>query len=104
MHEQMKIAVGIKNANCKTCANFDFESDGEEYSYYSWPVCRKFDRYQYLKPFPFKTEQKCWTPCFWHSKFTEEIDDDDASVDIAINNFVKARDSSCDEKLNYKSE
>lgn len=93
MHEQIKIAVGIEKANCSTCAYLGSESDGGEPEYsQSWSVCRQFPRYEFLKPFPFKTEQKCWVPEFWHSKHTSMIDGSDESVDKAIDAFVSARD------------
>ena len=83
MHEQIKIAVGIKCANCQTCGYLGSESDGGEAGYSnSWATCDKkgHERYQYLKPFPFKKEQKCWTPNFWASKFSDMIDGTDDSV------------------------
>jgi hypothetical protein len=74
LHTEMKEAVGIPTANCLTCSHLGSEDDGgyPEYAV-SWSVCRKFKRYEFLKPFPFKTEQKCWEPEFWHSKFTKLI-------------------------------
>lgn len=89
--EIIKIAVGIDAANCLSCANLGHEDDGGEPEYAtSWPVCRKFARYEFLKPFPFKTEQKCWQPDFWQSKFTKLIDGSDESVTHAIDEFNKA--------------
>lgn len=94
MHDEMKAAMGIQCANCETCAYLGNESDGgEPECSVSWPVCEKFERYEHLKPFPFKTEQKCWEPDFWVSKFTDNIDGSDASVDRALNAFVIACDS-----------
>ena len=93
MHELVKKSVGIECANCSTCAYLGSEDDGNYPEFaVSWPVCELHDKYQYLKPFPFKTEQKCWTPNFWHSKFTVLIDGTDESVDQAIDLFVIARD------------
>lgn len=92
MHDELKERVGIKCANCSTCAYLGSDDDGGEPEYsVSWPVCEKFDHYQYLKPFPFKTEQKCWVPEFWASKFTSTIDGSDASVNAAIDAFIIAR-------------
>lgn len=94
MHEKVKEATGIERANCENCANLGSESDGGEPEYsVSWPVCHKFERYEHLKPFPFKTEQKCWEPDFWASKFTDMVDGSDTSMDRALNAFVIARDS-----------
>ena len=94
MHEQIKTNVGIDTANCSTCAYLGSEDDGN-YSEMgiSWDVCQKFDRYQYLKPFPFKTEQKCWEPEFWHSKFAELKTGEHEEVTRAIDAFVAARDA-----------
>ncbi len=89
MHENIKIAVGIEKANCQTCKNVGSEGDGYEYNG-EWSVCRKFPRYEFLKPFPFKTEQKCWEPEFWHSKFTSIVDGTDESVLKAIKAFQEA--------------
>jgi hypothetical protein len=94
MHDVIKIAVGIEKANCSTCANLSSESDGGEPEYSeSWPVCMKFSRYEFLKPFPFKTEQKCWEPEFWHSKFTSIVDGTDESVMKATGAFKEALES-----------
>jgi len=95
MHEAMKERVGIECANCKSCAYLGYEEDGGyPESNISWPSCEKFERYQYLKPFPFKTEQKCWEPEFWYSKFADEIKTrEDTEVNSAIVNFAAARDS-----------
>jgi hypothetical protein len=92
MHEKLKQAVGVECANCLTCAHLGNEGDGYEYNG-TWSVCNKFDRYSYLKPFPFKTEQKCWEPEFWNSKFTKLIDGSDESVSRAIDEFNAARES-----------
>lgn len=93
MHEEMKSRLGIKCANCSTCMHLGSDSDGGEPEYsVNWQVCYKFDRYHHLKPFPFKTEQKCWEPDFWASKFTEIVNGSDESMDRAIDAFVKARD------------
>lgn len=43
--------------------------------------------YEHLTPLQFKTEQKCWEPEFWHSKFTDLIKD--GEVTAAIGEFVK---------------
>lgn len=93
MHEQLKIAVGIEKASCHSCA---YRGDEPVDDYYSVPVCNKHEHYSYLKPFPFKTEQKCWTPNFWHSKFTNLIDGEGSSESVteAIRVFVSARDRS----------
>ena len=92
MNEQMKNALGIKCANCMTCKHLGSESDGNfpEMATH-WHVCRKKgnERYENLKPFPFKTEQKCWQPEFWHSKFTDTIDGSDESVGKAIEQFTE---------------
>lgn len=103
MHEAIKNAVGIEIANCETCANIGSEDDGGEPEYAkSWPVCRKFKHYENLKTFPFKTEQKCWEPEFWHSKFTDNIKNGEHDeVLAAINEFVKARDEAVAYRLCY---
>lgn len=89
--EDIKLNTGIAVANCQSCAHLSYENDGGEPEFStSWAVCRKFEKYQYLKPFPFKTEQKCWTPEFWQSKFTKLIDGSDESVMHAIGEFNKA--------------
>lgn len=94
MHGEIKERLGIKCANCSTCIHLGSDDDGGEPEYsVSWPVCNKFERYQYLKPFPFKTEQKCWEPEFWASKFTDMINGSDESVNAAIDAFVIARDA-----------
>ncbi len=92
MHDELKERVGISCANCSTGMHLGSDDCGGEPEYsVSWPVCNKFDRYQYLKPFPFKTEQKCWEPDFWASKFTNTINGTDESVNAAIDAFVIAR-------------
>ena len=96
MHDALKNRVGIEKANCASCIHMGSEDDGgyPEYAV-SWPVCHKFERYQYLKPFPFRTEQKCWEPDFWASKFTEMIrTGSDEEVSAAIDAFSIASDQS----------
>lgn len=88
---KIKSIVDIARANCETCANIGNEDDGNYPEFaIGWAVCRKFPRYQYLKPFPFKTEQKCWEPEFWHSKFAAMVDGTDKSVHRAIDAFKEA--------------
>lgn len=96
MHEAVKEAVGIECANCHSCAYLGSDCDGGEPEYsQSWPTCDKFERYQYLKPFPFATEQKCWEPEFWYSKHTDLIDGSGSNESVlkAIDKFVIARDT-----------
>ena len=94
MHDLIKERLGIDKANCHSCIYLGSDNDGGEPEYsVSWPVCTKFERYQYLKPFPFNTEQKCWQPDFWQSKFTKLIDGRNESLDFAIGKFVEARDA-----------
>jgi len=95
MHEAIKKATGIKKANCHSCAYLSSESCGGEPEYsVSWPICSKkgHERYEHLKPFPFKTEQKCWKPEFWASKFADDIDGSHDSVMSAIERFKQAVD------------
>ena len=90
MHEDLKIAVGIKEANCESCINLGTEGDGYEYNG-SWPVCDKFERMSNLKSFPFKKEMKCWEPNFWASKFPTMIKTgSDEEVSAAIEAFREA--------------
>lgn len=91
MNEQIKLAVGISCANCDSCAYRGSDGDGAEFSS-SWDTCDKKgnERFQYLKPFPFKTEQKCWKPNFWASKFANNINGTSESVLTAISEFTKA--------------
>ncbi len=95
MHEKIKLNIGIDLANCLSCAHLGSEDDGNYPEMaISWYVCEKFNRYQYLKSFPFKTEQKCWEPEFWHSKFTEMITTGEQEELIkCIDKFVAARDN-----------
>jgi hypothetical protein len=92
--DAIKIATGIECANCSTCCYLGSESDGGEPEYStSWPVCRKFPQYEYLKSFPFRKEMRCWEPEFWVSKFAEEIrTGEDAEVLSKIGEFAAARD------------
>jgi hypothetical protein len=72
--ERLKSATGIKCANCDTCAHLSSDNDGGEPEYsISWPVCDKFPTRHNLKTFPFKKEMPCWSPNFWASQFSEEI-------------------------------
>lgn len=74
MHEQIKRAVGITDASCNTCIHIDDVGDGYEYGGSSY-VCDKPGRMHVsnLKGFPFQTDQECWVPNFWHSKFADRI-------------------------------
>ena len=87
--ETLKAATGIDCANCETCAHLGTDGDG---GLNSWLVCEKegHERYQYLKPFPFRTEQRCWEPCFWSSKFSDLIDGSYSSVQTACKEFNHA--------------
>ena len=72
--QKVKDAVGIRCANCLTCAHKSRDGDGNEPEYAtSWDICDKFPHYANLKSFPFKNDQKCWEPEFWCSKFAHEI-------------------------------
>ena len=70
----LKRATGIKEANCSTCAYLGWEGDGPEYNG-NWAVCDNPQKKHVsnLKTFPFKSDQKCWKPEFWHSKFADEV-------------------------------
>lgn len=68
MHEDLKKAVGIEVANCSTCAHLSGVGD-DVYI----PFCEKYPTHSNLKTFPFKREQKCWSPEFWLSKYSAEI-------------------------------
>lgn len=95
MHKKLKEAVGIDIANCSTCSYRGFDDDGNfpEYSV-SWPVCDKFSSYVNLKSFPFKKEMPCWDPCFWHSKFAEQIKTGETEeVKNLMDQFVAAKNA-----------
>ena len=71
---RLKLATGISCANCETCARLSREDDGNyPEQAISWSVCTKRQHVSNLKNFPFKTEQNCWEPEFWHSKFAGMI-------------------------------
>ena len=91
----MKGRLGIKKANCGTCAYLGTETDGNYVEFaIEWPICEKVERYQYLKSFPFKKEMPCWEPEFWHSKQAGLIKTgSNAELKFAIKSFVAARDS-----------
>ena len=95
MHEEMKERLGIKVANCSTCAAFGTEDDGNYPEFaVSWPVCRKHKQMCNLKGFPFKGEAKCWEPEFWHSKFADDIKTGEhEEVMEQIDKFIAERDA-----------
>lgn len=74
MHDDIKKATGIKNANCDTCLWLGSDGDGYEYNG-TWPICENPDmaNVNNLKSFPFKKDMKCWQPEFWASKFPDMI-------------------------------
>ena len=74
----LREAAGIDVANCSTCAFCRYESDGD-FGEYRWNECAKFERFQYLKSFPFKKTKDCWEPNFWASKFATEIDPEEGN-------------------------
>jgi len=68
--DKIKIAIGIKTANCQTCTYLGTDGDGNYPEMgVTWPTCLKYQNYENLRSFPFKKEMKCWKPNFWHSKF-----------------------------------
>lgn len=88
MHEELKIRFGIDKANCGTCKHLATDSDGDGYGEFTY--CEKRDCISNLKSFPFKTDQKCWKPNFWSSKFTSIINGSNESVDKAFSEFDAA--------------
>ena len=92
MHEAIKQATGIETANCETCHFLGDGGDGLEYNS-SFPICENPKRKgaDNLITFPFKAEQKCWSPHFWCSKFSKMIKTgDDKEVDQAFSCFFTA--------------
>ena len=87
---RLKEASGIAVANCETCGNLGSEDDGGDPPCQSWPVCHRFDRYCYLRSFPFKKEMNCWTPHFWHSKFAGKINGEKTHDDAVFAEWNKA--------------
>lgn len=75
MHDKMKEVTGITDASCQTCPYIDDVSDGWEYGQEPYYVCShpKHKHKSNLKGFPFKTDQICWVPQFWASKFSGMI-------------------------------
>ncbi len=74
--EAIKQAAGIQDASCRTCARLGADDDGNYPEYcVSWHICTKPGRSHVtnLKSFPFKTDQKCWEPEFWQSKYADMI-------------------------------
>lgn len=95
MHDEIKKRLGIENANCETCSYLGTEDDGNYAEFaISWPTCQKFERYQYLKSFPFKKEMPCWEPGFWHSKFASGMKKGThKELMFLLDKFVNTRDS-----------
>lgn len=90
--EAIKRAVEITHANCETCMYFSYDGDGYEYNS-EYPVCNNEKRrhVENLKSFPFKTEQQCWNPNFWHSKFVRLIKlGEEKEIDEAYELFTQA--------------
>ena len=85
----LKEQTGISTANCETCIHLGSDGDGYEYNG-TWPVCDERATMSNLKSFPFKAEQNCWRPHFWHSKFADEIDGTDESFTKAARRFHEA--------------
>lgn len=91
MHEEIKTVLGIEIANCSTCGCLGSDGDGYEYGG-NWSTCNKYDKFVYLKSFPFKKEMSCWEPDFWHSKFSDMIktveDEEIADLNKCFSNTV----------------
>jgi hypothetical protein len=85
MHEAIKQAVGINIANCHSCTYLGDVGDGYEYNG-SILACENPDKKNIdnLPGFPFQSEQKCWTPEFWHSKFAGMIKKGDHDEVLAL--------------------
>ena len=77
MHDALKRAVGINEANCSSCRWLGDGSDGFEYSNQPWPICEnpKKQGIDNLKSFPFKKDMACWEPNFWHTNLPKKIKD-----------------------------
>lgn len=96
MHEAMKEALGIKEANCTTCHHIGTESDGNYPEFeQSWEVCHKHPRMENLKGFPFQKDGvKCWSPNFWHSKYAGMIKEGEPEeLDALFDQFEFVRDN-----------
>lgn len=87
MHESMKRAMGIACANCESCMHIGSDGGDWEAGIPSFPTCEHRPGRDNLKSFPFKKEQPCWEPEFWHSIFAEMVKGDDASHDAACEAF-----------------
>ena len=94
MHEAIKQAIGFEGlANCESCPHIEDVSDGWEYGQGPYYVCSKPGKQHMgnLRGFPFKTEQKCWSPQFWISKFTDMIEHgEDEEREAAREAYYKA--------------
>lgn len=95
--EKLKELVGIACANCESCTYLGTDGDGPEYGG-SWPICCKEYPKTNLSSFPFKREQECWEPDFWHSKFAECISKE-SDLEEAFDRFARAlREFKCYEQ------
>ena len=93
---RLKEAMGIKRANCGTCAQLGTDDNGGYPEYViSWKICEVDDRMVNLRSFPFKKDMSCWWPEFWHSKFADIIDGTDESENRASEEFKKAIAAAC---------
>jgi hypothetical protein len=93
MHESLKQAVGISCANCKTCTYLDGDSDEYDYNVTRF-VCANPSRKRVsnLTTFPFKSEQKCWSPDFWQSVYADKIKTgEDEEVDYLYSCFINVQ-------------
>lgn len=96
--EVMKAAMGVDRANCEACCHYERAYTSHEYPLdYDPPACHKKGREHVgnLKSFPFQTEQKCFEPDFWWTKYAEEINGDDEHDKEVAKRFREACDSYC---------
>lgn len=65
-----------RQRSCEECISCGTDSDGGEPEYaQSWPVCNRFERYQYLKSFPFKrAPERCFQLDFFASPYAYVMD------------------------------
>jgi len=89
--KRIKEELGIEACSCLLCCHiYNPQEEVIREIDHNWCCGKKGRKFiSNLKYFPFKTDQKCFSPCFWHTRFSKNYDGTKNSFDECFFEFME---------------